>query len=146
MYHFHKRHNFSSISKLGLISVAMSLGVGTVDTIWALYMMSMIGNMSVVGYLSAAVTILAVLCNFLLIPMFESKKSTKIFFLSLATYAIIYAIFAVNKSLWVFLIFTMFVTMANEIMYNSFGLLVRKKSDKKKVGASEGFIYSLMNL
>lgn len=140
------RKKFSTVSELGAIRLLNGIGFSIFDAVFAIYMLSMLYKDSYVGYLSAGVAIVTIFANLYLIPMFERKKSSSLFFYSLVAYAIIFCLFAINRNIYVFVFLFVVIHIAKLILDESYDLLVRKESGKNSISRSEGLVYSIGNI
>ena len=91
--HFFNRPIITRFSELAIINLIVCIGLAIVDTVWAVYAESILHNPSSVGFLSVGFVFLALLVNFFLMPLFETKKTVSLYFFSLCIYALAYCLF-----------------------------------------------------
>ncbi|MFA6089486.1 MAG: MFS transporter [Candidatus Woesearchaeota archaeon] len=146
MFHFLKRKKLTGVTELAIVGLITIFGLSLIDTIWAVYLDSLINNASLVGFISAGLTIVAIVTDLFLTPLFQTRKSTTLFFISLCVHAVIYCCFAINKSVWIFIVLAIIVTIGKELYDEAFELLLRKESKQSNIAQNEGFIFSVENV
>jgi len=137
---------FTKIGKLAIISFLVAVALALIDTIWAVYMDSFIHSEAIVGFISAALTLVAIASCFILVPVIEKYKKSSLFFWSLILFGITYLLFAINTKLYIFVILAFFLTIFYTLRMNSYGIIVKDKSTKTQLSKNEGLIYTFMNL
>jgi MFS family permease len=133
------------IAKLAVIGFLTSFAAALIDTIWAVYMEELLGNMVLVGLFSAGLTIIAFFAFFFLVPFIERKNKSKLYSLSLELYAIIYLLFAISRSPYIFAILAVVTTILTTLRITSFGIIIRDKSMERELSRNEGVMYTIMN-
>jgi len=136
----------TGIAKLALISFIVALGIALVDTIWAVYMNSFVNSIVLVGYISAALTLVSFLSYFLFIPIIEKSKKNKLYSLTLLLFGISYILFAINTKFYFFIILAFFITILHTLRITCFGIIVKENSPEKQLSRNEGLMYTFMNL
>lgn len=134
------------IARLAVIGFLTSFAAAFVDTIWAVYMQDFLGNISLVGFFSAFLTVIAFFAFFFFVPFIEKRNKSQLYTLSLALYAILYLLFAINQNLYLFLILAVISTILTTLKITSFGIIIRDKSRQTELSRNEGVMYTLMNV
>lgn len=142
----HGNRVFTGMAKLAFITFLVSLAAAGIDTIWAVYLQGFLHSDSAVGFLSGALSALAFISFFVLVPLIEKTNKIALFSISLIFTALIYILFAVNKSLAVLFFLSVILTIFTSIRFTSFGIIIRDKSDKKKLARNEGLMYTFANV
>ncbi len=137
---------FTGIARLAIITLIISFGAAFIDTIWAVYLEGLLGNISLVSFLSAFLTIIAFFSSFFLIPVIEKNNKSKLLAISLFFIAIIYILFAVFRNIWMFIILSIILTILTTLRISSMGIIIRDKSQKKEVARNEGLMYTFFNI
>jgi len=137
---------FTKIGKLAIIGFLVAVALALVDTIWAVYMDSFFHSEAIVGFISAALTLIAIFFYFVLVPIVEKYKKSSLFFWSLILFGITYLLFAVNTKFYIFVILAFFLTIFYTLRTTTYGLIVKDKSNKTQLSKNEGLIYTFMNL
>lgn len=134
------------IARLAVIGFLTAFAAAFVDTIWAVNMQKFLGNMALVGFFSAFLTIIAFLAFFFFVPFIEKRNKSNLYSLSLALYAIIYLVFAINRNLYIFAVLAVITTILSTLKITSFGIIIRDKSRETELSRNEGVMYTLMNV
>ena len=137
---------FTRMGKLAIIGFLVAIALALVDTIWAVYMDSFVHSEAIVGFISAALTLIAIVSCFVLVPIIEKYKKSSLFFWSLILFGITYLLFAINTKFYIFVILAFFLTIFYILRMNSYGIIVKDKSTKTQLSKNEGLIYTFMNL
>ena len=137
---------FTGIAKLAVTAFIVALAASVIDTIWAVYIDSFVHNVSLVGYLSAALTIISLFSHFLFIPLIEKTKKSTIYFTTLILMAITYFLFAINTKFYFFVVLAFVSTILLSLRITSFGIIIKDKSRQKKLSRNEGLMYSFWNV
>ncbi len=137
---------FTGIAKIAIVLLIVSFAYSLVDTIWAVYMESLVKNVSYVSFLSAFFTIIAFFSFFIIIPIVEKSKKSTLFSLSLILIAVTYILFAINKNFYIFIIIACILTFLTSLRITSFGIIIRDKSNEKKLCRNEGLVYTFLNI
>jgi MFS family permease len=90
--------------------------------------------------------IIAFASFFVLVPIIEKNSKSRLFTLSLVFIAMSYLIFALAKNLILFFLSSLILTIFTSLRINSFGIIIRDKSSKKKLSRNEGLIYTFFNV
>ncbi len=133
------------IARLAVVGFLTAFAASFIDTIWAVYMEGFLGNMALVGFFSAFLTVIAFFGFFFFVPFIEKKNKSNLFSLSLALYAIIYLIIAINKNPYIFVALAIVSTILTTLKITSFGIIIRDKSRETELARNEGVMYTLMN-
>jgi MFS family permease len=141
------------IAQLAMIGFLTAFAAAFVDTIWAVYMQSSFEKVVspslaivLVGFFSAFLTIIAFFSFFFTVPFIERNNKSRLFSLSLIFYMIIYLLFAVNNSPYIFALLAIGSTLLTALKTTSFGIIIRDKSKQTELSRNEGVMYTLMNL
>ncbi|MBU4308752.1 MAG: MFS transporter [Nanoarchaeota archaeon] len=137
---------FTRMGKLAIIGFLVAIALALIDTIWAVYMDSFVHSEAIVGFISAALTLIAIVSCFVLVPIIEKYKKSSLFFWSLILFGITYLLFAINTKFYIFVILAFFLTIFYILRMNSYGIIVKDKSTKTQLSKNEGLIYTFMNL
>ena len=137
---------FSQINRLGLISLKTKKGLALVTTIWAIYLESILHNISYVGFLTGFYTFIGIFVSVLSVPILEKNSKTKIFSFSLIIFILSYFLFSVVSNLWIVLILGVVIAIFSVIRMNSFGIIIRDKSKDDSVSKNVGLIYTFFNI
>jgi len=143
----------TKIAKLALVGFLTAFAASLVDTIWAVYMqgsfekvVSSSTAIILVGFFSAFLSIIAFFSFFFSVPFIERNNKSRLFSLSLIFYMILYLLFAINNSPYVFAILAIGSTILTALRVTSFGIIVRDKSKQTELSRNEGVMYTLMNV
>ena len=134
----------TGIARLSLVLFIVSIALSLVDTIWAVYMNSFIHSASVVGFISAGLTLLSFVSSFLFIPLIEKSNKARMFGYSLILFALTYFLFSINRKFYFFILLAAVATILSTLRVVSFGIIVRDKSGKN-LSRNEGMVYTFMN-
>ena len=136
----------TGIAKLAVIGFIVALASSLIDTVWAVYMNSFLNNIPLVGFLSAGLTILALLSYFIFIPFIEKNKKSRIYVLSLILMAATFILFAINRDFYIFIILAVIFTVLITIKITSFGIIVKDRCSEKQLPRNEGLVYTFLNI
>src|SRR3989344_5145315 len=139
-FHFTKLSDLLSVGFMGSISIALLNGV------WSLYFNDFFKDISLVGYFSTILSVVALIMFFILIPIIERYRENKIYFYALVASALILLFFSINKNFYLFVIFIVIYIIMGVLRAESFGIMVRNESKVKSIGKNEGLNYTLSNL
>lgn len=147
MYHFdhNKRILSSKMSKLALVILILSLGRSMLDTIWSVYIDSIVNNIGLVGLISGGFAILSVIFMIFSTPIIVKYPEARLWILSAITSAIGFASFYFISNIWLLLFFGSLITFSGVIRLQSHGIIVRDLSNQKNIGKNEGLQYALNN-
>jgi MFS family permease len=137
--------SFTGIARLSIISFIVSIAYAIVDTIWAVYLEGIFHNISLVSFISAFLTVIAFFSYFFFIPIIEKYSKSKLYMLSLIFIGITYIAFALSRSLFIFFVAAISLTIFTTLRINSFGIIVRDKSHRKNLSRNEGLLYTFFN-
>jgi MFS family permease len=137
--------SFTGIARLSIISFIVSIAYAIVDTIWAVYLEGIFQNISLVSFISAFLTVIAFFSYFFFIPIIEKYSKSKLYMLSLIFIGITYIAFALSRSLFIFFVAAISLTIFTTLRINSFGIIVRDKSHRKNLSRNEGLLYTFFN-
>jgi MFS family permease len=134
------------ISKLAIISFIASMSAALISTIWSLYIDTFFKDISYVGFFISFFMVVSFLSYFLLIPFIEKNSKSKIYAYSLFFLALVFLGIALFHSLWIFSILVFIMVIFSSLKITSFGLMVKHKSNKRRLASYEGVLYTFMNL
>jgi MFS family permease len=141
------------IAQLAVVGFLTAFAAAFVDTIWAVYMQSSFEKIVsptlaiiLVGFFSALLTVISFFSFFFSVPFIERNNKSKLFSLSLVFYMIIYLLFAVNNSPYIFILLAIGSTLLTALKTTSFGIIIRDKSKQTELSRNEGVMYTLMNV
>lgn len=134
------------IAKLAVVGFLTSFAAALIDTIWAVYMEKLLGDMALVGFFSAFLTIIAFFAFCFFVPFIEKKNKSNLYSLSLALFAIIYLTIAINRNPYIFAVLAIVSTILTTLRITSFGIIIRDKSKETELSRNEGVMYTLMNV
>lgn len=141
----HKRQ-ISNIGNLGIVSLISSLGVASVDTVWALYLFQFLQDSSKVGFLSGALTAISFFVTLALVPFIERMDEGKLYRWLLFIHALLYGAFAINRSLLVLVVLGIVYVIVRTARIVSFGIIVRDESKITELSTNEGKVFTLLNV
>ncbi|MFH0808662.1 MAG: MFS transporter [archaeon] len=136
----------TKMAKLAVVLFILSLAFSFTDTIWAVYLDSFVHNISVVGFISAFLTLVSFASFFFITTLIEKSSKTKLFSLSLFLFFVSYLLFAVNRNFYFVVVLAVIVTVLHTLRITSFGILVKEDSGKTQLSRNEGLMYTFMNL
>ncbi len=139
-------HIFTGIGKLAVTGFIVALASAIINTIWAVHMDSFLNNISLVGFISAALTVVSFASYFLFIPLIEKIKKSTIYFFTLLLMAITYILFAINTKFYLFILLAFIITILFTLRITSFGIIVKDKSSGKHLSRNEGLMYTFWNV
>jgi MFS family permease len=137
---------FTGIGKLSIVGLLVALASSFVTTVWAIYIDSFVKNIALVGFISAALILVAFLSRFLLIPIIEKSSKSKIFSYTLLASIVVFILFAINTTFYFFIILALISTVVTILRSTSFGIMIRGKSAKRQLSKNEGLAYTFLNL
>lgn len=148
MHHFlrHKRRHIRKTTELTLARLILAIGLAGIDTIWALYMDSFGLNESTIGFISGFLVIVTLFTAFYSTPILEKLREYKVLLVSLTIFIIGYLSIALADNLYVFLVFSIIITMAGVFRMESFDILFRDESNDKDLNRDEAFMYTIVNV
>jgi MFS family permease len=137
---------FTGIGRLAIVGLIAAFSFALIETVWAVYMDSFLNSISLVGFFSAALTLISLVSYFLFIPLIEKTGKSKIYLTTLLLFTISYILFAINTKFYFFVILAFIVTILQTLRITSFGIIVRDKSYEKNLSRNEGLMYTFMNI
>ena len=138
--------NFSKIMKLSAINLIVNLAYACIDTIWALYLNSYLGNPALVGLIVSGLSLCAVISYFALVPIMEKYDEKKLLGCSMIAAMFGYFLFALVENYYMVLTISIFVTVFYVIRNICLGILVRDETNMKDLNKNEGLVSTLINL
>jgi MFS family permease len=138
--------SFSGIAKLAITGFIVAMASAFIDTIWALYLDSFLDSAALVGFISAFLTAISFLSYFVFIPIIEKVNKPKLYVFCLVMFAIGYLLLALNKSFYIFVLIASFLTILATLRASSFGIIIKDKTQNKKLSRNEGIMYTFFNL
>ncbi|HTY43622.1 MAG TPA: MFS transporter [Patescibacteria group bacterium] len=136
----------TGIARLAIVGFIVALASSLIDTVWAVYMNSFLDNISLVGFLSAGLTVLALISYFIFIPYIEKNKKTRAYILSLIMMAATFILFAINADFYIFIILAVAYTVLTCLRITSFGIIVKDRCSEKQLPRNEGLMYTILNV
>ena len=133
------------IARLSVIMFIIAISAALIDTIWAIYMNTFIDSISLIGFISAALTAISFLSFFFIIPLVEKNNKSKLYSITLLMYVITYILFAINSRFYFFIVLAFVLTILTTLRITVFGLIVKDKSNKNELSRNEGLVYTFMN-
>lgn len=135
----------TKMAKLAVVLFVLSIAFSFTDTIWAVYLDSFVHNISIVGFISAFLTLVSFASFFFITTLIEKSSKTKLFSLSLFLFFISYLLFAINTNFYFVVLIAVVVTVLHTLRITSFGILVKEDSGKRQLSRNEGLMYTFMN-
>ncbi len=136
----------TKMAKLAIVLFVLSLAFSFTDTIWAVYLDSFVHNISIVGFISAFLTLVSFASFFFITTLIERSSKTKLFSFSLVLFFVSYLLFAINTNFYFVVLIAVLVTVLHTLRITSFGILVKEDSGKRQLSRNEGLMYTFMNL
>jgi MFS family permease len=136
---------FTGIAKLSFLSLIVSFAFAMVETVWAIYMNGFLGSEAFVGLFSAILTLTAFISYFIFIPVIERSNKAQLYGLTLLLTAITFILFAINRSFYFFILLAFVLIILYTFRITSFGIIVKDKSNMKRLASNEGLIYTFAN-
>ncbi len=146
MHAFKRGLHFTRIDRLGVISLMTSLGIALVTTIWALYLESVLGNISYVGFVTGLFTFVGIIASLILVPVIEKDGKSKIFIVSLIIFILTYLLFSVVSTFWLVILLGIIMAVTSSAKIISLGIIVRDNSKEKNASKNLGIIYTFFNI
>ncbi len=135
---------FSGMARLAVVGMIAGLASAMINTIWAVYMGQFLSSIALIGLFSAFLTIISFFSYFLFIPLMEKMNKAQIFSVALAVMGAGYVALSITKSFYLFAAVSIAITLVSALRITSFGIILRDKSNPKKVSKNFGMIYSLI--
>lgn len=141
-----KFYNFKmrGMSGLAVIAMVAALASAMINTIWAVYMNEFLSSVALIGLFSAFLTIISFFSYFLFIPLMERMNKAQVLSVALAVTGVGYVALSLTKSFWLFASISVAITLVSSLRITSFGIILRDKSNPKKVSRNFGLAYSLV--
>ncbi|MCR4284781.1 MAG: MFS transporter [archaeon] len=136
------RRNLTVIGRLAIVLFIIALSSAYLDTIWAVYLDSFLKDASLVGFVSAVLTIISFISYFLIIPLIEKHDKAKIYLISLFLSMIFYILFSINENFFLFILLAALLTIMYTLRISSLGIIIRDNSKNKEVSSNEGLLYT----
>jgi MFS family permease len=137
---------FSRVFGLAITLFIASIGFSLIDTFWAVYIESFIHSTAAVGLISSFLALASFFSFFLITPLVEKYDKAKSFALSLLLIAISYFIFIITTNIYLFLLIAILAIFFHNLRITSFGIMVEKKSNPRKLSRNEGIMYTFLNI
>ncbi|PIO08545.1 hypothetical protein COU59_01295 [Candidatus Pacearchaeota archaeon CG10_big_fil_rev_8_21_14_0_10_34_12] len=137
---------FTGMKRLALVIFIFSLSAAFIDTIWAVYLDGFFHNDSMVGFFSGFLSIISFLCFFALVPLVEKSNKAKLFSMVVILFSISYLILALTHNFWIFVLFSVTITILSTLKIMSFGIIVKDNSKNKSLSENEGMMYTFSNV
>jgi len=137
---------FTGIAKLAVIGFIISLAAAFVTTIWSVYLEGFLGNPSLVGFFSAAMTVVSFISFFVIIPFIERSNKAKLYYWVILLSAIVYVVFAFISQLYLLVIFSLLITILVALRISVWGIIIKDKSGEKQISRNEGLVYTFINI
>jgi len=136
----------TGMGKLSIVGFLVSFTAAIISAVWAIYIDSFVHSMMIVGLITSALAAVSFLLYFLFIPIIQKNSKSKLFSFSLLAFAVAYILFAINRNFYIFLFLALFSTMLSTFKITCFGIIVKDKSNKKKLTRNEGLVYTFLNI
>lgn len=142
----------TGIAKLAIIGFIVALASSLIDTVWAVYMQNFLEKIvqenviPLIGFISAGLTVLALLSYFIFIPFVEKNKKSKIYILTLILMAATFILFAINRDFYIFTLLAVVFTVLITLRITSFGIIVKDRCREKQLPRNEGLMYTFLNI
>ncbi len=137
---------FTGLGKLAIIGFTNTLAFALVTTIWAVYMDSFFDSIVYVGFFSAFLTLISFASFFIFVPLIEKSDKSHLFGVSLILTSIVFSLLALVNSFFIFVLLSIVMVALISLKFTSFGIIVRDKSNEKKLSRNEGLMYTFYNL
>ena len=131
---------------MSLVRLIVAVGLAAIDTIWALYMESFGLNESTIGFISSGLVLITLFTAFQSTIILEKFREYKVLLLSLVIFIISYLSISLLNNLYVFLLFSVILTITSVLRINSFEILFRDESKEGELNQDEGLMYTLSNV
>jgi MFS family permease len=136
----------SRIYLLAVIAVFAELAYSFIDTIWALYIDSLVHSVFLVGVISSFLSFVVFVSYFFVIPLVERRDKVKLYLVSLLVFVVAYLVFSFTSSLFVVLIVSLPLAFFEALRRTSFGIIVKDFSSPKNLSKNEGALYAVENI
>lgn len=141
-----ERIYFPIITKLGIISLIGAMASAMISTIWAIYLDSFVDSAAIVGLISGFLALVSFVSYFIFIPYIQKSNKSKIYSRTILLFGILYILFAINKSFYIFILLASIMNLLFTFRLTSFGIIIKDKSNKKKLSQNEGLMYTFSNM
>lgn len=137
---------FHKVDKLGMISLLSNISIALVATIWAIYLESILKNISYVGFLTGFFTFIGIFASIFFVPIIEKHNKAKIYSISILIFILSYLLFSVTSNIWIVVFLGLLITITSVIRITSFGIILRDNSNDVSVSKNLGLVYTFFNL
>ncbi len=141
-----RAHNFSKGNELILVRLFLALGLGAIETVWAVYMSSLGLSVSAIGFISSLFLVFSLLFAISSTPILEKFKQTHLLIMSLILSIISYLVLGFSHTLILFIIFALVIIVANVLRTECFNIIFRDNVSNKDLNGKEGLMYALLNV
>jgi len=131
---------------LAVIGVFVGFAYSFIDTIWALYIDSLVHSVFLVGVISSFLSFVVFVSYFFVIPLVERRDKVKLYSVSLLVFVVAYLIFSFTSSLLVVLLVSLPLAFFESLRCTSFGIIVKDFSSPRNLSKNEGVLYSVENV
>lgn len=136
----------SNVFQLGALNAVFWMAMGLIETIWAVYLDSIVGSAAIVGVIVGSLTAIGVVTSLLAPAVLRRTKETRVYVLSMIVMAVCYAIFALTQNFALFLAAAVVITVVGNFRGISLGLMFRDESVDEEVDKNEGMLYVMSNI
>ncbi len=136
----------SKSTQLAITAMFLATGLALFNTIWAVYLESVIHNVALVGTISGIFALLGVLFLIFSTPIIERFAETKLWIWSILTSATGFLSFYYIDSIFWLLVVAVIIIFSGVIRMQANGILVRDLTKASNIGRSEGLQYALNNV
>ncbi len=135
----------AKIRKLGSITLFSYLGIALVGTIWAIYMQSIVHDLSKVGMISTIFGIAGIIAFLVFIPIIERYSKTKILGIIILLYAVSYFLFSIVNDIVALIILGTLSYVIASARVSVVGIIMRDKSKDNAISKNTGAMYTIFN-
>lgn len=145
---FWLRHSLvkSHVFQLSLITSIYWMALSLVETVWAVYMESMVGDAAIAGLIIGSLTMVNLVTAFIVPKLFSKFRGTEVYSVSLLGIIVSYTAFALTNNLLVFLGFALLLTIFEQTRASSLGIIFRDESGDDALDQNEGMMFMMSNM
>ncbi|MEA3515249.1 MAG: MFS transporter [Nanoarchaeota archaeon] len=145
IFHRHRKH-ITKIENLGLVGLVLTIGVASVDSVWAIYLFSFLQSEAKVGFLAGIFTAVSFFISLALVPFIERMDESRMYKWIIFINGFLYLAFAINRSFIIMIILAITNVIIITTRITTFGIITRNESRIKDISKDEGMIYTLLNI
>lgn len=139
-------HNIDNNFKLAIVRFVFSIGTASAAMAWSLYMHHLGFSNSAVGYIMGGVVLFSFFLSFASVPLLEFLQVRRVFVLSILLYIVAYVAIALSIDKTLFIVLTYVLGAAVVFRVESFGILFRDSTSRKKLPQREGLLFAFANI